>query len=210
LGPAQRAEFLRRLRAEAERLLGLIDDILDLTRLESGKVTLKPVSIAINEVAHAAVETSRSMAQKHGIGLDEEFSDDLPIVPVDEVKMRQVVVNLLVNAIKFSPQGARVTVATAREPAFLRIEVRDKGPGIPPDEATHIFELFGQGVQADITKGGGLGIGLHLVRRIVELHGGLVGVNSTPGSGSSFWVRLPIARARRQEHDEGDALKHAA
>jgi signal transduction histidine kinase len=210
LEPEQRSEFLRRLRSEAERLLGLIEDILDLTRLESGKLTLKPVAIPINEVAHAAVETSRSMAEKHGVALEEDLSENLPIVPVDEVKMRQVFVNLLVNAIKFSPEGGRVTVQTAREPAFVRIEIRDAGPGIQPDEATHIFELFGQGVQGEASKSAGLGIGLHLVKRIAELHGGHVGVNSTPGEGSRFWVRLPIALAGKYRRDEGEQLKAAA
>jgi signal transduction histidine kinase len=193
----QRGEFLRRLRGEAERLLGLIEDILDLTRLESGKLTLKRVPISINEVVHAAVETSRLLGQKHGVELLEELEEDLPIVPVDEIKMRQVVVNLLVNAIKFSPEHAGVTIATTREPNFLRIEVRDRGPGIKPDEATHIFELFGQGVPGQSAESSGLGIGLHVVKRITELHGGHVGVNSVPGQGSSFWVRLPTALAEQ-------------
>ena len=125
----QRSEFLRRLRSEAERLLGLIEDILDLSRLESGKLALKRVPLAINEVAHAAVETSRSLGIKHGVELIEDLADDLPVLPLDEVKMRQVVVNLLVNAIKFSPDRAKVTVKTSREPSFLLVEVRDQGPG---------------------------------------------------------------------------------
>src|SRR5438093_47844 len=97
----QRGEFLRRLRGEAERLLSLIEDILDLTRLESGKLTLKRARVSLNEVVETAVETSRSMAKKHRVELRGEFEPNLPVVPVDEVKMRQVVVNLVVDAIKF-------------------------------------------------------------------------------------------------------------
>jgi signal transduction histidine kinase len=199
LSPEQRSEFHRRLRGEAERLLGLIEDILDLTRLESGKLTLKPVRMSLNEVAKAAVETSRSMAQKHGVKIEEKYLADLPQVPIDEVKLRQVIVNLVVNAIKFSPQKSKVTVSTTREPKFLLLEVSDEGKGIHPDEATHIFELFGQGVpgkeqQRDV----GVGIGLHLVKRITELHGGHVGVNSVVGKGSTFWVRLPLALATEE------------
>jgi signal transduction histidine kinase len=194
----QRSEFLARLRAEAERLLSLIEDILDLTRLESGKLTLKRVPMSLNEITRAAVETSRSMGRKHGVELKEIYENLLPSVPIDEVKMRQVIVNLLVNAIKFSPSGGSVTVRTSLEPNFLRVEVTDLGPGIKPDEATHIFELFGQGDYGK-AKSAGLGIGLHLVKRIAELHGGHVGVNSIVGHGSSFWVRLPLALASRPE-----------
>ena len=202
LGPEQRSEFLRRLRGEAERLLGLIDDILDLTRLESGKLTLKRAKVPVNEVAHAAAETSRSMAQKRGIEVDEQLSPDLPVVPLDEVKMRQVLVNLLVNAIKFSPAKSKITLRTAREPKFLLVEITDQGPGIEPDQATHIFELFGQAAGKE-QRDMGVGIGLHLVKRITELHGGHVGVNSVPGEGSTFWVRLPLALAESVEESEG-------
>jgi signal transduction histidine kinase len=188
----QRGEFLRRLRTEAGRLLGLIEDILDLSRIESGKLTLHRVAMSVNEVAHAAVETARSMGQKHSITLVEAFDAQLPSASVDEVKLRQVLVNLIVNAIKFSPDGGEVTIRTALETEALRIEVVDHGAGIDPDEATRIFELFGQGAGEKNGRRGGLGIGLHLVKRITELHGGHVGVNSMPGLGSAFWVRLPL------------------
>src|SRR5206468_7927097 len=95
----QRAEFLKRLRSEAGRLLGLIEDILDLSRIESGKLTLRRVPLSVNEVVHAAVETSRQTAVKHNVELVEEFEADLPPLLLDEVKMRQVVVNLIVNAV---------------------------------------------------------------------------------------------------------------
>jgi signal transduction histidine kinase len=201
----QRREFLRRLRAEAERLLGLIDDILDLSRIESGKLTLRKAAIALNEVTHAAVETTRAMAGKRGIEIAEELTDSMPPLALDEVKMRQVFVNLLVNAIKFSPESSPVKIATLREPKFLLVEVRDHGPGIAPEDATHIFELFGQGVPGKEHEAGGLGIGLHLVKRITELHGGHVGVNSVPGQGSNFWVRLPLVLADEAVSSEEEA-----
>jgi len=191
----QRAEFLRRLRSEAGRLLGLIEDILDLSRIESGKLTLRRMPLPVNEVVRAAVETSRSTAQKHDVELTEALDPDLPPMMLDEVKMRQVVVNLLVNAIRFSPERGTVKVVTRREPKFAIIEVVDQGPGILPEETVRIFELFGQGVRGIDRRTGGLGIGLHLVRRISELHGAHVGVNSQAGQGSTFWVRLPISLA---------------
>ena len=189
----QAREFVGRLRGEAQRLLGLIEDILDLSRLESGKLALKPRRLDITEVVRGAVETTRTMAQKYGVAVHVDCQRDLPLLTVDEVKVRQVLVNLIVNAVKFSPRGMPVEVRAHADGAFVRVEVTDRGPGIPPDTATHIFELFGQGVPEDADARGGLGIGLHLVKRITELHGGHVGVNSRTGEGSTFWVRLPIA-----------------
>ena len=195
LSKAQRSEFLRRLRGEAERLLGLIEDILDLTRIESGKLTLKRAMVHVNEVVNGAVETSRNLAAKHKVAFKTSYHDELPALSIDEVKLRQAVVNLIVNAIKFSPEGRSVEVITDREPKYVRIEIGDRGPGIQPEEATHIFELFGQGVSKAESTSAGVGIGLHLVKRICELHGGHVGVNSTPGEGSRFWIRLPLSLA---------------
>ncbi|HYM80357.1 MAG TPA: GAF domain-containing sensor histidine kinase [Candidatus Limnocylindria bacterium] len=196
LSADQRGEFLRRLRQEANHLLGLIDDILDLSRLETGKLTLHCEALAVNQIAHAAVESARNTAQKYGIELIEEFDAELGTVSLDEVKIRQVILNLLVNAIKFSPENGAVRIGTRRDTNFVVIEVTDEGPGIRPEESAHIFELFGQGVRQMEKRPSGLGIGLHLVKRITELHGGHVGVNSSPGHGSNFWVRVPIADAQ--------------
>ena len=189
----QGREFVGRLRGEAQRLLGLIEDILDLSRLESGKFALKPRRLDIGEVVRGAVETTRTMALKYGVAVKHELEADLPMLSVDEVKVRQVLVNLIVNAVKFSPRGMPVLLRAKLDGAFIRVEVTDNGPGIAPDTATHIFELFGQNVPEDADARGGLGIGLHLVKRITELHGGHVGVNSRQGEGSTFWVRLPLA-----------------
>jgi signal transduction histidine kinase len=190
----QRREFLSRLRAEAVRLMALIDDILDLTRLESGKLQLHRVLVRANEIAHAAVETSRAQAQRRGIQVQESFDLSLPSLWLDEVKMRQVVVNLITNAIKFGSEGGRVTVRTVADESFVRIEVADDGVGIDPSDTPHIFELFSQG-SGESKRSRGVGIGLHLVKRLTELHGGHVGVNTVPGHGSTFWVRLPMKTA---------------
>jgi signal transduction histidine kinase len=187
----QRGEFLGRLQNEAQRLLALIEDILDLSRLETGKLTLRREPLSLNAVVQAAVETARATAHKHGIEIAVALEPNLPETELDEVKMRQVLVNLLVNAVKFSPEGHGVSVRTRHDGEFLMVEVADHGPGIKPEETAHIFDLFGQGLRQHDGKTSGLGIGLHLVKRITELHGGHVGVNSAAGSGSTFWVRLP-------------------
>jgi signal transduction histidine kinase len=208
LDPDQRGEFLRRLRSEAGRLLSLIEDILDLNRLESGKMVLKRAAVPLAEVVRTAVQTTRATAEKRGIAIEEVHAEDLPPLVVDEVKLRQVVVNLLVNAAKFSPEGGTVRVRSARDGDFVRVEVQDEGPGVRPEDAATIFELFGQGV-AEPGGRGGVGIGLHLVKRISELHGGHVGVNSVAGQGSTFWVRLPLALAEVAPASE-DAPARAA
>src|SRR5262249_31056703 len=129
----QRAEFLRRLRSEAGRLLGLIEDILDLSRIESGKLTLRRVPVSVTDGVRAAVETSRPTAVKHTIELVEALDAELPPLMLDEVKMRQVVVNLLVNAIRFSPEHGTVKVVTRREPKFTISEGVGQGPGVLPE-----------------------------------------------------------------------------
>jgi signal transduction histidine kinase len=188
----KQSDFLRRLRGEARNLLGLIEDILDLTRLETGKLRLERVPASINALVRAALQTSQPTAEKYKVRFVEELDESLPQLELDEIKARQVVVNLLVNAAKFSPVGSSVQVVTRRDGEFVVIEVIDRGPGIRPDDATHIFALFGQGMRVKSSGSGGLGIGLHLVKRLTELHGGHVGVNSHVGDGSTFWVRLPI------------------
>lgn len=201
----QRGEFVSRLRDEAHRLLGLIDDILDLSRIESGKLALHRRRVGVASLARDALHTTMPLAGKYGIQIDSELEDGLPEMPLDEVKMRQVIVNLLVNAVKFSPRRGVVTLRVRRDGDDALLEVVDRGPGIAPEEATYIFEMFGQGANAVDQAKGGLGIGLHLVKRLSELHGGHVGVNSRPGEGSTFWVRLPLSIAEIPEspvHEE--------
>ena len=191
LSEEQNREFLGRLRGEADRLLGLIEDILDLTRLETGKIELKRQPMLLNQVIRTAVETVRPTAEKQTVGLEEDYDDEVDLIEVDEVKLRQAVVNLLVNAVKFSPEDGCVVVRTRCDGGELVVEVQDQGPGVSPGEVAQIFSLFGQGVRGTPRGSGGLGIGLHLVKAVVELHGGHVGVKSSVGSGSTFWIRLP-------------------
>lgn len=210
LGDGKRAEFMDRLRGEAHRLLGLIDDILDLSRIESGKLTLQRRLVRLEDLARDAVATSRPLATKYGITIDTEIEADVPRMPLDEVKMRQVIVNLLVNAVKFSPRAGTVLLRVRVDGDDALLEVVDRGVGIHPEEATYIFEMFGQGTNTVDPARGGLGIGLHLVKRISELHGGHVGVNSRQGEGSTFWVRLPLAIAQIPESPEASAEDAAA
>lgn len=187
MDPEQRGDFIHRLQGEAARLLKLIEDILDLTRLETGKIELNPSLAAFNEVASSATETARPLAAKKRIRLEENYDAAIERTHLDEVKLRQAVTNLLGNAIKFSPEGSTVRVSTRLIRDTFRVEVHDEGPGVNESDAEHIFDLFGQGSSSQE----GLGIGLHLVKRIVELHSGTVGVDPRGGGGSIFWLELP-------------------
>src|SRR5262245_10275021 len=133
----QRSEFLGRLQTEAKRLLALIDDILDLSRLETGKLSLRRELLSVNTVVRAAVETARPLAAKHGVTVEQRLDESLPDAEIDEVKTRQVLVNLLVNAIKFSPEKETVTIASRADGGFVVVEIADRGPGIHPDETAH-------------------------------------------------------------------------
>lgn len=189
----QAREFVTRLRGEAQRLLGLVDDILDLSRLESGAMELKLGHLSLNAVVRDAMQTTRGLARKYGVELRDDLDETLPALPLDEVRIRQVVVNLLVNGIRFSPRDEAVTVRTRLDGRFLRLEVNDRGPGLAPTAALHIFDLFGHGPGGEGDGRTGLGLGLHLVKRLAELHGGHVGVQDMAGEGSTFWVKLPVA-----------------
>jgi signal transduction histidine kinase len=193
-GEAQKKGFLQKLQGEAARLLGLIDNILDFTRLETGKTRLKRQRTSLTELLHTTVETVTPMAVKNGLVIEEQhFVEDLHM-DIDEVQMRQVFINLLTNAVRYSPSGETIRVSSQITPTGVVVSVTDHGPGIDVAERSHIFTVFGQGLCNGTSKG--LGIGLYLVQRIVELHGGTVSLDSSvePGaSGSTFSVHLPIA-----------------
>lgn len=204
LSADERSDFLGRLRGEAERLLGLINDILDLTRLETGKIQLDKKILPLDGIAHSAVETALPMADEAQVTIEETVDADATQVEADEVKMRQAVLNLIVNAVKFSPSGGRVLVRTLRNDDGVRVEVTDNGPGVAPEEISRIFTLFGQGLSKSAHGPGGLGIGLHLVKRVTEMHDGTVGVKSRPGQGSTFWIQIP-----HREPEEDAAIQAA-
>jgi signal transduction histidine kinase len=189
-----RVEFVGRLHVEAHRLLALIEEVLDLSRIECGKLVLNRTRLSLSDLVRSAADTARPLAQRHGVSIVLDVAEGTPELSVDEVKMRQVIVNLLVNAAKYSPKNGIITARTGVDGCFASIEVIDQGPGIHPDDAAHIFELFGQGAHGLERRSGGIGIGLHLVKRLTELHGGHVSLRSSM-DGSTFVVRLPLALA---------------
>jgi signal transduction histidine kinase len=173
-------------RAQVRRLSALVEDLLDQTRADLGKLAFRPLPSDLGAVVTEAVETFRR-------GKPAPIVVELPpasvIASVDAGRTQQVIVNLLENATRYSPAGSDVTVCL-RQPSAgrARIEVSDRGPGLSVEEQARIFDRFVRGAASEGTSG--LGLGLYLCRAIVEQHGGTIGVDSAPGAGATFWVEL--------------------
>ena len=190
---------LRQIRQSARVLLALIDDLLDLARLERGALTLDLKPVSLSEVLHRSVETVRLMAESRGVVLIlAPLPEPMPPVRADPLRLQQILWNLLSNAIHFTAPRGRVVVRVEREPERYLVSVEDDGIGIPESELPHVFERFRQ-VDGSATRGhAGMGIGLALARSLVELHGGAIWASSVVGQGSRFTFALPIRPAERR------------
>jgi len=175
-------------RAQVNRLSRLVADLMDLTRADLGQLAFRPRAADLAAVVGETVETFRRAHPSSAVSV-ELPAGPLPIT-IDDARIHQVLLNLLENAARYSPEGAPIDVAVSLpRPAALRVTVRDRGPGIAAAEQQRIFERFVRGEAAE--GKGGLGIGLYLCRMIVERHAGAIGVVSTVGDGASFWIDLP-------------------
>ncbi len=205
LDETTRRRGVRQIRQSARVLLALIDDLLDLARLDRGALTLELKPIFLSEVVQRSIETVRMMAEARGVVLMAAPMPE-PMAPVraDALRLQQVLWNLLANAIQFTPRHGRVVVRVEREPERFLVSVEDDGIGIPDSELPHVFERFRQ-VDGSATRGhAGMGIGLALARSLVELHGGTIWVTSIVGQGSRFTFSVPIRGAERRAGDSGD------
>jgi PAS domain S-box-containing protein len=174
----------------SRRLIGLINDILDFERLESGRIELEITPVAARTIVEQAVETVRGVAEQQQITIDTAVPDAM--VLADEARAAQVLVNLLSNAIKFSTSGSHVQVVVEPSGDLMEFRVIDRGRGIPPEAIGRIFDRFQQVEASDSRMKGGTGLGLAITRAIVERHGGTIAVESTYGRGSTFTFRLPV------------------
>lgn len=185
---------------QTDHMVRLVDDLLDVSRISQGKITLRQTPVELRELAQAAVESARNAAARRGHVLDAALPDAPLWVMGDSVRLAQVIGNLLNNACKFTPPGGRLSLALEREgdgdPGAALVRVTDSGIGIAPEQIDTIFNLFTQAGHAPDRVQDGLGIGLSLVRTLVELHGGQVRASSAgQGQGSCFEIRLPLCAA---------------
>jgi signal transduction histidine kinase len=189
---SMRREFTARVRGEAQRLLTLVDDVLDLARLETGRYLLDLRVDNVNAIARAAVERVSGLAAGKQIDLELKLDEKIPDQHLDSAKVRQAILHLVQNGIRFSPAKGRVSVTTWLGDDHVQIEVRDSGPMVEPEAAPLVFDIEAQMEGLSKRVKDGLGFGLHLTKRFVELHGGEVGVSESPtGAGAAFWIRLP-------------------
>jgi signal transduction histidine kinase len=173
---------------ETDRVLVMLDTLMDISEAESGAMPLNRERVQLSEVVGRAIDLYRDVADAKGVSLT-SASDETVAVSADRVRLEQVAANLIDNALKYTPRGGQVAAEVARDDGFGLIRVRDTGAGIPADELPRIWERLFRGDASRAERG--LGLGLSLVKAIVEAHGGTVSVESTVGRGSTFTVAVP-------------------
>jgi signal transduction histidine kinase len=186
-------DYLKDIHSSGRHLLQLINDILDLSKVEAGRMELETSSFDVRTALSNAMTLVRERAQRHGIALGQQVDPKLHEVYADERKFKQILLNLLSNAVKFTPDGGRIDVTARVEDDNVIIAVHDTGIGIAPEDQEAVFEEFRQVGRNYTNKQEGTGLGLALTRKFVELHGGRIWLESEPGKGSTFTFTIPIS-----------------
>lgn len=192
-------EYLEHIRNLARFMLNMLNGLLDLTQIESGQLHLKPEALNINEVLADSVHLHQRGAWKNGLVLKKELTEDLPEIQADKTKLTQVANNLIGNAIKYSPDGSQVVVRSRLHPEGRKVEfeVEDNGPGMDQADIEAVIHPFQTGKSKNMLKDEkSFGLGLAICRKIVRAHKGQFEIDSEPGRGSRFLVRLPLGEAR--------------
>jgi signal transduction histidine kinase len=190
---AKQDEYLKDIYSSGQHLLSLINDILDLSKIEAGRMELAPAPFHLPSALDNAVTLVKERAARHGITLDVAIDPGPGEIVGDERKVKQVLLNLLSNAVKFTPEGGRIGLRASRKDGAVEIAVTDTGIGIAPEDQAAIFEEFRQVGHDETRKQEGTGLGLTLAKKFVELHGGRIWVESAPGQGSTFTFTLPVS-----------------
>jgi signal transduction histidine kinase len=198
LGRDKHAEYAAYIHDSAEHLLGIVNDILDLARIEAGKVELEERTDTLDRLVRSALQTMKPLADRKSIEISCRLEPADTLVFVDQTKLRQVLLNLLSNAVKFTAEGGKVSIEGAVDrKGGLVITVRDTGIGIPPQSLDRVLEPFEQ-IESHLTrKSPGTGLGLPIARALVRAHDGELLLSSTLGTGTSVEVRLPASRVHR-------------
>ena len=202
----QRERHIEVMRRQVSQISRLVEDLLDVSRVGRGRIDLKRGQVPLHEVIDHALEECQPLLQTRRHQLSVSLPDDALVVDVDPVRMTQVFANLLNNAAKYTDPGGRLTLWAERDGPQAVVHIKDDGIGIAADMLPHVFDLFAQGQVSIERAQGGLGIGLTLVRMLLELHGGSVAAASPgPGQGSTFIVRLPLAEGALPAHAASSA-----
>jgi two-component system phosphate regulon sensor histidine kinase PhoR len=188
--PKAAPRFLGRIETEVDALTQMATELLELSRIESGQVPLQRKAVPAASLLLSAAERMRAQAERAGLVLRLDPAQDMTEVSADPPRLEQVLVNLIHNAVKFTPPGGEVILAAQTESEFVRFSVHDTGVGIPVEELERIFERFYKADRA--RSGGGTGLGLSISRHLVEAHGGRIWAESTEGDGSTFYFTIPV------------------
>ncbi len=208
LDPGRRQQYLRQIFDSAENLSGIISDILDLSKIEAGKLTLEAVPFKLRMVLNAVQRSYHALAEARGLTLSMHIHGSVPhVVQGDPVRLRQILSNYITNALKFTERGQVRINVSCTDAGLLRIAVSDTGLGIDEATLTRLFKPFTQADESTTRRYGGTGLGLSICRELAELMGGTVGVDSCSGQGSTFWAELPLPSAQltRSAHVDADA-----
>ncbi len=197
LGSARYREYAHDVKDSGSHLLSLINDILDFSKVDAGHLMLDDEDVNLRQVIEESIRMVQQQAVHQGVGLRHEIDPDLPHLHADHRRIRQVLLNLLSNATKFTPAGGRVTVIATCEAGAITLQVVDTGIGIAPGDIPKALERFGQ-IESDLNrKYEGTGLGLPLSKRLIELHGGELSLKSEPGAGTTVTITFPAERAMR-------------
>ncbi len=206
--PPGQQECVRDILSSGEHLLALINDVLDLSKIEAGRVKLEPVPFNVAEWVAEIKTTIAPLIDKKSQVLTIELADGLPLLVADPFRIKQVLLNLLSNANKFTPEGGHITLSCRlADPATMLFSVSDTGIGIKPEEQELIFEEFGRSEDAAVRETTGTGLGLTISKRLVEMHGGRIWVESEYGHGATFSILLPLAGSSSPEEAKGAAAE---
>jgi DNA-binding response OmpR family regulator/two-component sensor histidine kinase len=195
----RQARYINHIHTSGQHLLRLINDILDLSKIEAGRLQLNTESVPVNTCFAEVCESLQPLVDKNAHQLIQDVPAGL-VAHADSTRFKQMLMNLLGNAIKFTPKGGKIELTARQLGNMVRVEVRDSGPGIPPEERQRIFEAFHRMRQSEKASEG-TGLGLAITRKLVELHGGQLGVASQLGAGSCFYFTIPSARLPQMAED---------
>jgi signal transduction histidine kinase len=199
----KQAEYLQDILSSGRHLLSLINDILDLSKVEAGRLELELGRFHLPTALDNALTLVRERATRHGITLTQQVEPGVGDIVADERKVKQILLNLLSNAVKFTPEGGRIGLTATAAEGVITIAVRDTGIGIAPEDQAAIFEEFRQVGRDDTRKQEGTGLGLTLAKKFVELHGGRIWVQSQVGQGSTFTFTLPVQPDGKSASEQG-------
>jgi signal transduction histidine kinase len=186
-------DFLRTIIANVERMAALVSDLSDISRIETGRLRIEPAPVQVEASVREAVDNLGPQIEARKLRVELELAENLPRAQTDPQRLMQVLTNLLSNACKYTPECGAITISSALERQAIRVSIKDTGIGISPAEQARLFTQFFRGEASSVRDQPGWGLGLHVTKRLVEVLGGEIGVESEPGKGSTFWFTQPLS-----------------